>query len=401
MTGKTAPQLLTQRATLRVAQLERRTLDGREYAVAPCIAVRETVLNGQFLPADEIAYSTEGWNGRPVAVRHPKRLGAPVTANSPAVVEQQVIGTTFNARMDGDRLHVELWVDVEKCRRLGGDALAVLEALDVETPLDVSTGYFCEVEEAEGAHDGKLFRGIQHNVIPDHIAVLPDERGACSWQDGCGAPRVNSQKERNMPEETEVTAALEGKQEQVEQEQEEVTANTDAPACNAGEPAEEVASSATADVESPLDEGEDEPEEDPQGVTVQADDAAGGETWAELGSLINEMGGVEAFRTALAQVFDVAMLVQEMGGIEAVKGLFGSLKANADAKHEELVSRLAANAACAFTPEELAAMTDAQLEKLDRSLRPGNFAVRQSGPRANAAEIEWRVLDAPSTVPQA
>lgn len=170
---------------------DRRTLDGREYLVVPGVAIREGVLNGYLIQSDEIGIYTEAWNGRPFTLRHPEQDGQYISANSPQIIESVGIGHLFGARMDGDRLRCDLWLDVAKAQAVGGDALAVLQRFEAGEPVELSTGYFCDIEETSGEWQGKRYVGIQRNLRPDHIAALPNEIGACSWRDGCGAPRVN------------------------------------------------------------------------------------------------------------------------------------------------------------------------------------------------------------------
>jgi hypothetical protein len=54
--------------------LRHETIDGTRYLVAPVVLVREQVLNGEFLPAEEIEKSAPGWNDRTVVVHHPKQI---------------------------------------------------------------------------------------------------------------------------------------------------------------------------------------------------------------------------------------------------------------------------------------------------------------------------------------
>jgi len=44
---------------------------------------------------------------------------------------------------------------------------------------------------------GERFTEIDRRIIPDHLALLTEEQGACSWEDGCGAPRLNNKKKEN------------------------------------------------------------------------------------------------------------------------------------------------------------------------------------------------------------
>lgn len=175
------------------------TFEGRNYLVAPVVALVEGVVNGELVPGEEIGKYVDAWNGIPLPIDHPRRNGRPVSANDPARIEQSSLGRFFNARVTngrGKRLRGELWIDIEKANRLGGEALEVLQRLENGEPLEVSTAYFRDLEAQPGSYGDKDYIGIQRNLRPDHLALLPQSVGACSWEDGAGAPRVNdSQKE--------------------------------------------------------------------------------------------------------------------------------------------------------------------------------------------------------------
>lgn len=177
----------TQAATLQTA-----TLDGKEYTVVPATIIVAGVLNGELVPADELAFNPSGWNGRPIPLRHPQVNGEYVSANDPSVIETQVLGQFFNAQFDTDRIKGEMWLDTEKIQRLGGDALTVLQRIQAGEVVEVSTGYFASFVEQAGEYNGKAYSAIQNSIVPDHIALLPDEVGACSVANGCGANRVNA-----------------------------------------------------------------------------------------------------------------------------------------------------------------------------------------------------------------
>lgn len=162
----------------------------REFVVVPVVAVREGVLNGELVLADEIGRYVEAWNGIPVPLRHPTVRGVAVSANTPDIVAR-CPGRFWNARVVGDKLLGEMWLDVEIVDNLGGEAVSVLQRLEAGEPVEVSTAYWRDVEDAQGEWGGKAYNGIARNLRPDHLALLPDEVGACSWQDGCGAPRLN------------------------------------------------------------------------------------------------------------------------------------------------------------------------------------------------------------------
>lgn len=172
------------------------TLDERAHLVAPVVAIRAGVLNGELVPAEEIGRYVDAWNGIPLPIGHPRERGAYVSANRPDLLETQSVGRFFNARFEDGALQGEIWVDIEKARQLGPAGQVVLERLEHNEPLEVSTAYFRDIEERSGVWEGKHYSGIARNLRPDHLALLPYQIGACSWVDGCGAPRANEEEEK-------------------------------------------------------------------------------------------------------------------------------------------------------------------------------------------------------------
>lgn len=163
-------------------------LNGEDYLVAPLSMLVEGVLNGSqgplLYPADEITKNVDAWNGMPIVVTHPTVNGIPVSARSPDILETFGIGYVFNATVKG-KLVAEGWFNIEKTRKVDD---RVLNALESGTPIELSTGLFTTNEPAE---DGAVFNGKEYSFVarnyrPDHLAVLPDEVGACSLNDGCG-----------------------------------------------------------------------------------------------------------------------------------------------------------------------------------------------------------------------
>lgn len=349
----TTVYLTTQAAEL-AANARAATLDGREYAVVPVVALVAGVVNGYLVTPDELRSFADAWNGRPVPVRHPKDGGGYVSANNPQIIQAQVVGQFFNARVvGGSKLVGELWLDVAKCQRLGSDALTVLQRLRKGEPVEVSTAYFCDVEQVAGVHDGKPYMAIQRNLRPDHIALLPDEVGACSWKDGCGAPRVNQaivncdcQKESNDMAEVQDVLTTSATATNTAEE----TMQAPAPVANDNDgegtaPAQDVPNKESADAPAPA-------------------------PVAEAGTS-NDLA-------------ELAELVKAMGGASKVAEALRSITANAANQKAALVQTLAANAQCAFSGEDLQGMSLEQLEKLDRSLRPAHYGVR---PASNAAKV--------------
>jgi len=173
--------------TIRHAQLE-----GRDHLVVPMVMLVEGVHAGSdgplFYPGDEIAKAAPIWNHKPIVVYHPKENGVGVTACSPAVLNQRKVGIILNTRYEDKKLKAEAWVEVS---RLEAVDPRILEGLESETIQELSTGLFTANELADGEHNGKHYTAIARNHGPDHLAILPDEVGACSVADGAGFLRLN------------------------------------------------------------------------------------------------------------------------------------------------------------------------------------------------------------------
>lgn len=184
------------------AELRTETLFGREYLVIPVVALVEGVLQGMNAATPELALASEfgkvpeGWNGRPVVMNHPSVNGVPVSANSPLVLEEFSFGTLFNTRLEDNKLKTEAWIDVVRAQELGGEFESTVTRLQTEgVAVEVSTGLFATSEAKEGKYKNKKYNAIWREVVPDHLAILSEgSKGACSVEDGCGAPRVNSRK---------------------------------------------------------------------------------------------------------------------------------------------------------------------------------------------------------------
>jgi len=173
-------------------------MDGRKHLVVPVVMMVEGVHSGSGGPmlhqGSELARNLESWNGIPVTISHPKEGESNISANEPTVLDRSAVGRIFHTHYD-DRLRAEAWIDLAKITEKSPTALAYIRS---GRPLEVSVGVFNDTEFTEGEWNGETYESIASNYRPDHLALLPGERGACSWEDGCGI-RAN-QEGGNMPE---------------------------------------------------------------------------------------------------------------------------------------------------------------------------------------------------------
>ena len=182
-------------------KVRKESMDGRDYLVAPLTMIVPGVLNGSkgalFYPLSEITENYLAWNNLPIVVNHPTDdFGKPCSARSPKILEKFGIGVVFNTQVS-DRLIAEGWFDVEKTRRLSPTTFDKLQRGEVE---ELSTGLFTRnypVQNGEEAqYNGKPYTHVARNYRPDHLAILPTSKGACSVSDGCGV-NVNERTENN------------------------------------------------------------------------------------------------------------------------------------------------------------------------------------------------------------
>jgi len=169
--------------------LRKEMFEDREHLVAPVIAIVEGVHNGLYYPEEEIGKFAEAWNGIPLLVGHPKDVdGHSVSANTPEIIEENAVGRFFNVYMEEGKLKGEIWLDVKKTKEVNP---AVLDIINGDGQLEVSTGLWTEDENTSGEWKGEKYEAIMRGHRPDHLALLPGGEGACNWEDGCGV-RVNT-----------------------------------------------------------------------------------------------------------------------------------------------------------------------------------------------------------------
>lgn len=386
------------RTVARMARGDYKQIGGIEYLVAPIIAIKEGVLNDELVLEEEIAKYPQAWDGRPFVVGHPKdEQGQDVTANDPARLAERAIGYFFRSEIKDGKLHGQVWVDIAKAQRLGGDAAIVLARLRDGVPLEVSTAYFRDLDETPGTYQGQGYVGIARNLRPDHVAALLGTEGACSWADGCGVPRVNQDKNVDREKMGILRRALE------------TIAN--ALNLNGGKKVkyvETIVKDGRLELKTEQFEGVNEdilkalvafmekhPAENPEDKAkaeklaaekVKADALKAEELKAEKAKadkLKADKAKVEG-----PDICELDKVFSDLGGVEGVKALLGGLKQEAGEQKIELLAKLKANALCAFSEDRLKAMELEDLEALHRSLSPADYRGRFGGPAPSTDKAE-------------
>lgn len=158
-----------------------------------CGAVDDLVMNGMLYPADQLAPAAPGLTGKPAPAGHPKNgAGQFISANSGEALLSAYQGAVCtNGRHEGGRTLVDIVVNEAQAKANGAGAKLV-ERLDAAIagtniePIHVSTGLVCEAVNAGGESNGKKYSRIATNISYDHLAILLDEKGAGTPEDGVG-----------------------------------------------------------------------------------------------------------------------------------------------------------------------------------------------------------------------
>lgn len=149
----------------------------------------------EFLPGEELTANLDDWEGRPLVLRHPTTPdGTPTTvanADDSTVAE---VGEFRSVEEHSTTKHLrgEVWIRANEIGTHGGDLRAYVDRVRAGRPGEVSTSYTPTIDERAGRHDGERYEAVQRDLDPDHLALLPDNRGNCPVSGGvCGVGRLN------------------------------------------------------------------------------------------------------------------------------------------------------------------------------------------------------------------
>lgn len=192
--------MVFQTLTFNLASTEFRTeaMEGTDYIVLPMVMLTEGVHNGSegalFYGALELAKTPSIWNGRPIVVYHPTMNGVAISAGDPVIFDKQKVGFVMNTVWDG-KLRAEAWIDPAKADIVDP---RIMEMVNNKQQMEVSTGVFTDKTGEAGEWNGEQFVANAINFRPDHLALLPDQVGACSLEDGAGLMVSNALSNDNV-----------------------------------------------------------------------------------------------------------------------------------------------------------------------------------------------------------
>lgn len=148
--------------------------------------------------AYQLEAALEGAIGMPVTFDHPQVTTAAGTEHV-SIKDKRAfdantgvpVGTVADARVDGDRMVVDVTASISALRSAGDGGNALADALLRGEQTEVSLAYFAVTVPASGVYEGEPYVGVHTEIAFDHLALLPlGVPGACSLANGCGTSRA-------------------------------------------------------------------------------------------------------------------------------------------------------------------------------------------------------------------
>lgn len=166
------------------AAVRREKRHGRDVIVVSSATLPDgIVMNGLCYPAEEIEKSYETLNGTLAPYGHPKVNGKFVSAKDVDGLAMGYIGAhNENARRENGRVLIDKVIYVDVANR-SEEGKAVLAAIEKGEPIHTSTGLLCQLDDAP---DGAAYKHTARNIFFDHDAILLNEEGAATPDQGVG-----------------------------------------------------------------------------------------------------------------------------------------------------------------------------------------------------------------------
>ena len=156
-------------------------VNGRMCIVVPSKTLPDDVVMNEIrYPAAEIAKSFNTLEGTPAPMGHPIVRGNYVGVGHPEAYPFISGAINRNVKREDGTVHLEKWIDKEYATR---NHPALIEAINKKQPIHTSTGLILERIPVAN-NDGYKYEA--HNMVFDHDAILLNEVGAATPDQGVG-----------------------------------------------------------------------------------------------------------------------------------------------------------------------------------------------------------------------
>jgi len=167
------------------------------YIIEDVPFVKPMQLSGGYVPEASIASTVEQWDGVPVTLQHPRNArGEPIAANRKPETHLGIVEEPY---YDGEVARAGRVVLRKGRLEAVEGAEDVRDKLEANEAIDVSSQYAAR-DLPTGEYDGAMRENVEEITRPDSLAILPNQRGRCSIDDGCGIdPQLVANAEVSMP----------------------------------------------------------------------------------------------------------------------------------------------------------------------------------------------------------
>ncbi|EOR4760470.1 DUF2213 domain-containing protein [Escherichia coli] len=191
------------------------TIDGKPHIVVRGITpvVDDIVMNRKLYPAAEIEKAYNTLERNPMPLGHPKVDGKHVSACDVRAVNEYHVGAWLqnvshkDGKVTGDMYVNRQYAESSDKGKLLINRLDEMLAGTNSDPIHISTGLLYSGIAANGESKGKKYNEIATNMMFDHVAVLLDEPGAGTPEEGVGI-FVNSEGDEQQIEVARLTDGI-------------------------------------------------------------------------------------------------------------------------------------------------------------------------------------------------
>lgn len=166
------------------ASIREEKIEGEDYIVVPSATLPDNVImNGVLYPAEEIEKAYRSLENTFAPLGHPTKGGEFLSAFDPTAIDRFGIGAhNRNVRREGGRVFVDKYIHVATAQ--GSErGKRVLAAIKKGEPIHTSTGLYAIMIASNGDVEHKA---TATDIILDHDAILLDEPGAATPEQGVG-----------------------------------------------------------------------------------------------------------------------------------------------------------------------------------------------------------------------
>ena len=193
--------------------LEHVEIEGKDYIKMPVVFLKEGILEGSagalLHKADIFKDYAEKFNKIPITYMHPSLNNEYVSVKDNGT---DILGFLDNVSYNEQKRALEGYAYIDSAL-LQNKYVHLHDLINKNYNIEVSVGIYSEIENIEGVYNDKKYIGIVMNYEPDHLAILGELTGACSYKAGCGirnnqrlAENINNNKnDRKMEEEKKLT----------------------------------------------------------------------------------------------------------------------------------------------------------------------------------------------------